>query len=231
GPELTDFLYINYIDGLLKIYIKTMKFQEGLAFIRRQKVYSPERFMDLLVECEILMMEYMGRCDMALRMLSSYRPKSVMSKLFFLYHRAINYFIGGDRGLAQNSAERLAGYLLKVVKDHNFVEFKKLVLRTAGLCLNLGLPTAAHQLYLLGYEWSLTLKDQRYKILFGLGLSKSPESQEQESRDWAEAVLDEIAVSSYKLPLGPPYKDIKKRPGYDASFQELNQYILERFVS
>ena len=142
----------------------------------------------------------MGSYEEALEAIFQYRPKKIINKFFFQYHLALNYELSEKRELAKKYCSKLVHYLDKVLAAPNFVPLKKLVLQTAKLCKRLELYGSADALYQKGYEVSKLMEDQRYAILYVVGLYNSPIASTEEKAKWRRILLEEVANSEYRLP-------------------------------
>lgn len=206
GEVLRFFIWINYINEIIKLKIKSRDFSGGFLFLNQQKEEAPFDFSDLFKESEIILLEYTEAYDTAIHEIQNYRPKSAFGKLIFLYHLALTHHLNDTEDLAKKHCLRLASYLERAMNEVNFVKLKRLMHLAGELCFELGLDRNSYAIHLKGYELSKKLGDHRYATRFAVGFSKF----------------------SFDSPVGhgihPPVKSTSME-----NFNRLNTYIIREF--
>lgn len=209
GEMLHFFIWINYINEIIKLKIKSKDFSGGYHFLAQQKDASPFDFADLLMESEIILSEYTGSYNVAISAIKKHRPKSAFGKLIFLYHLALAHHLNNADELAKKYCLRLASYLEYTMSEANFIKLKKLMHYTGRLCTELGLESNSHSIFLKGYALGKNLRDHKYATMYALGLSQSTSTSDS-----------------------PEILGIKPPPKSDAKvhFERLNSYIVREFA-
>ncbi|MEL6696404.1 MAG: hypothetical protein AAFP89_09180 [Bacteroidota bacterium] len=223
GASLERYLLINYIDGFLKMFLKSQNYVKGVAFIRAQKNRLERGLSDLMVESELLLQEHLGTYKSALRVAMDWKPKDALSKMTFIYHLGLICHLYRQEEKAHKYISRLVRYLHKAMNPVNFIKLKRLTLATAYLCSDMGMHSESTSLFTLGQGISHDQNDQRYEILFTLGLDESLEKPSHE-------LMDKAADSAYifhSLHFQMP----ERLQTHQTRLKDLHEVVLHRFAS
>lgn len=173
GEKLHYFMWVNYINEMIRLMIKSKDFTAGFSFLQQQKEEAPFDFSDLLTESEVILLAHTGSYAAAITTIKRHRTKSIINKMIFLYHRALCQHLDDSEDAAKSSCQRLASYLKLAMSETSFIKLKRLMHLAGALCAQLGLAQQAYELHLKGYELSKRLQDHRYATIFAAELSKS----------------------------------------------------------
>ncbi len=228
GNGLNYYLFINYIEGMVKVYSGSGNYLEGLNFIEEQKSHSQVNIEFLLEECELILLLKMGKYEEAWKCARQYKPQSPFNKLLLLYYTSLIAQLTGREEQATRFGLKLASYLVKSTKDRNFIDLKKLLLSSARLCACMNLGQSAHTLHQKGFELSNSLQDQRYAVSFGYGLSESNMISETERKAVLQTLQSHIAICHYRIrEMGNT--GLVKEQSPLPNLERLNQFIYVKF--
>ncbi|MCI4670062.1 MAG: hypothetical protein MRZ79_18135 [Bacteroidia bacterium] len=199
GDFLDKFLKMNQIEGLVKLYIKSKNYLEGLSLIRSMKSQNTPSIRFLLEECEIILLIHQGNFQEAWKCSQQSKPRSPYKKLVLLYYVTLISYLTDQTEHSSKYGLKLSNYLSRATKEVNFIDLKKLLLQTAKLCSHIGLGHSAHTLFELGFDLGRKLEDQRYGLSFGLGLSQSNMTSEKEKHDTLGLLKTEAVNSYYRI--------------------------------
>ncbi len=228
GELLDKYLIMNHIDGLIKIYISSSNYLEGLSFVEEQQNRKNTKLDFLLEECELMLLLKMGKFDQALVRSQQIKPKSPFKKLILLYYTTLVSLLTNQGESARKYGIKLANYLVKATKEESFIGLKKLLLMTAKLCKEIGLGQSAYNLNQVGLTLSLKLNDQRYCISFGLGLYESNMISDKEKHDILSELEFDLARSHYKIREADSF-GVSHKAKPEGDLQRLQQYIYLNF--
>lgn len=230
GQVLKHYLFVNYIEGMVKVYVGSGNYLEGLAFIEEQQHCSQVKIEFLLEECKLILLLKMGNYEEAWKCVRQCKPHNPFNKLLLLYYTSLVANLSGRGEQARKFGLKLASYLAKATKERNFIDLKKLLLSTARLCASMDLGQSAHMLHQKGFELSHTLHDQRYAVSFGLGFSESNMIAEAERQAVLETLQSHISICHYRIrEIGNT--GLAKEPRTLQNLERLNQFIHIKFVA
>lgn len=230
GELLDKYLTMNHIDGLIKIYISSGNYLEGLSFIEEQQLRKSTKIDFLLEECELMVLLKMGKFSQALTRSQQLKPKNPFKKLILLYYTTLISLLTDQGESARRYGVKLGNYLVKATREENFIGLKKLLLMTAKLCKEIGLGQSAYNLNRLGFTLSLKLNDQRYCISFGLGLYGSNMISDKEKYDILSEIESHLTISHYKIREADSL-EIFRTTKPEENLQRLQEYIYFNFAA
>lgn len=231
GQELDAFLRSNYIDGMFSILMKKFQFREALEFLQEQGTYfNHPAFEEIKNEFAVLILEKMGEHKLTIEKIRSFKPEKPISKLIFLYHLALNYYLIGDMESAYKYAVRLTGYLQKAARKSNFLDLKKLILMTGKLCHEMDLNKNSFLMNQLGFKLSEELEDQRYALLYALAIYESFGLSQEQREHWGSILRKLFATNDYIIPGTEKYLNtVEKEAVAHDCFQDMYSLVMEKF--
>ncbi|RMG17520.1 MAG: hypothetical protein D6730_23915, partial [Bacteroidetes bacterium] len=229
GEELNNFLWATYILEYFKNNIRAGKYSEGLQLLESQKREVPINCSDLLREAELILLEQLGRYDLAVENIHRCHPQKLTEKLVLIYHMAVNHYFLHSPQMAEKYCQRLASALETSINDTNYVMLRQLMLQTGHLCLALNMHEHAQSCFTKGFEQSQNSGDTKFSIQFAIGLVTLFEDFGPDRKKWEQEVRGLLAASLYYMPREREFFRPPKQPLPTVEWDQLNAYIANRF--